>query len=225
MTLLNIPRIAVILPKVNPVIADWKLAAYFQALIKNGAAPFALPPTMNDEVLSFMLSQADGLLISGGIDIEPSNYGMEPEDGAVYDPDYDRHCFQTFRLAMQTKMPILGICRGEQLINVACGGTLIQDVPKHRDTTHPLQDISGRVAQAMGTGDVTVNSFHHQVVDRLAPDFTVTARSQEGYVEAIEHTGHPYLVGVQWHPERMSDSGTERFFCGFIKACAELSSR
>ncbi len=217
----NLPRVAVVLPVGATKLTDERLALYFSSLINAGASPFALPSTQNREVLTFMLEQSDGLLISGGIDIEPGAYGAEPDGNGVYDVEYDRHCFLVLEIALKLRMPILGICRGEQLINVACGGTLVQDIPGHRDTTHALQEVRGRVARAMGTDGVVVNSFHHQVVDQVAPGFEVVARSPEGYVEAIEHRELPYLLGVQWHPERLADSGTQVLYRDFVAQCAQ----
>ncbi len=219
------PKIAVVLPKGMTKITDWRLDAYFMPLIKAGAFPFALPESQNRELISFQLSQADGLLITGGIDVHPSNYGAEPEENGVYDTDYDKHCFLVLECAMARKMPVLGICRGEQLLNVGCGGSLVIDIPSHKGGVfHALKEVSGKIAEAMGTENITVNSFHHQIIDRVAPDFRVAARSPEGYVEAIEHETLPFVVGVQWHPERLSDPRTEKLFDEFVKQCALFGS-
>lgn len=213
----KLPLIAVILPKGRNSIPDKYLSMYFEAVIHAGGLPFALPMTKNQEVLEFMLSEADGLLITGGMDFDSSRYGVNYP--CIYDFDYDEHSFLTFNSAMKFKLPILGICRGEQLMNVALGGTLIPDVPNHLRTTHKITNLSGKVAEAIGDTEFTVNSFHHQVVDKVAPGFAVTARSMEGFVEAIEHQSLPYLVGVQWHPERQYDLHMNNLFRGFIAAC------
>lgn len=170
----------------------------------------------------------DGLLISGGEDIYPARYGEEtlPACGAV-NKARDRFELALLAEAERREMPVFGICRGAQILNVFCGGTLIQDIPSQLslpnelhspgsyNTTHPISILPGtRLAAILGAGAHFVNSSHHQSV-KVSP-LTIAARDENGVTEAIESVGERFVVGVQWHPERMED---ERLFAAFAAAC------
>lgn len=171
-----------------------------------------------------ILRDVDALVLSGGVDVDPRHYGEDVIDGARVEIDARRDAAELplIRAALSKDVPILGICRGTQLINVAAGGSLHQDlgliglapgIHQQReggrdasDVAHPLKvDRESRLATVLGESETEVNSFHHQSVKDPAPGFAVTARSSDGVVEAIEHPRKRFVVAVQWHPERMVD--------------------
>lgn len=157
----------------------------------------------------------DGLLLSGGDDIDPIRYGQENRGSEGILPDRDEAELALIAAYLSAGKPILGICRGEQVMNVALGGTLIQDLsPELRlfhsqdpvteaDRVHPIRAQEGAILHRLYGGVFPVNSTHHQVVDQLGRDLRVTARSEAGLVEALEHRSLPVLC-VQFHPERMA---------------------
>lgn len=180
------------------------------------------------------LLSCDGLLLTGGGDIEPKLYGQERsekcgEPNALRD-EYEWAMLKAF---LPTRKPILGICRGVQMMNVATGGTLIQDIQgtskcKHSDFPNRGRGVHGiqivpdtMLGQILGTEQVMVNSMHHQVADRLGEGMMVSAVSEDGFVEGIELAGHPFCIGVQWHPEHMSRKHEKQqaLFDAFAGAC------
>src|SRR3954454_11037599 len=165
------------------------------------------------------LDGTDGLLLTGGEDIHPAWYGAEPSPH-LHPPSRERDLFELalFAAARQRELPILGICRGIQLVNVALGGTLHQDLPSERPgpvahdpgsardaRSHSVELAPGSLAaDALGRTVITVNSFHHQAVDRLAGGLVASGWSADGLIEAAESpAGAPWLLAVQWHPEEM----------------------
>jgi putative glutamine amidotransferase len=185
------------------------------------------------------LDGADGLLLTGGEDIHPAWYGAEASPH-LYPPNRERDLFELalFAAARQRELPILGICRGIQLVNVALGGTLFQDLPTERpgpvahepsgarDTrSHEVRLEEGsRAARALGRTTLSVNSVHHQAVDRLAGGLIASGWSADGLIEAVESPAEaPWLLAVQWHPEEMHADGTapER---GLFRALVETAS-
>jgi putative glutamine amidotransferase len=165
----------------------------------------------------------DGLLLSGGADVHPRFYGQAIDDGIretlTIDDARDALEMPLARRALHDDLPILCICRGAQVINVAAGGTLWQDLslagisPPHHNQDGRLSyweyghevrvDARSRLETLVGAGTVGVNTYHHQAVADPAPGFVVTARAADGTVEGIESTAHRFVVGVQWHPERL----------------------
>ena len=195
-------------------------AGYSMAVAQVGGAPIILP-FIPDAVETY-LELIDGLILSGGSDIDPARFGDTEVHPATYDiiPDRDEAEIRLVEGAAARSIPILGICRGIQAIAVALGGSLIQDVPsqistdiEHRqhnagiEASEPGHDVSivpgSRVAEMYGTERQGVNSFHHQSVKRAPERFVVTARSDDGVIEAIETTDDQFIVGLQWHPEIM----------------------
>lgn len=177
-------------------------AEYARAVAAVGGIPLLLPE-LEEEKVAQLLQLCQGVIFSGGEDVNPACYGREKEAlcGRVTD-HRDAAELLLFRLATERKLPVLGICRGVQLLNVALGGTLIQDIPGHRDTTHPVKVEGGSLLHS-ATGDCCrVNSYHHQVIEKPGNGLRVVARNEEGYIEAVELPDYPFFLGVQWHPER-----------------------
>jgi putative glutamine amidotransferase len=181
---------------------------YLRTLDAAGAIGVVLPPVGDaDEYLD----RLDGICLSGGPDLDPDAYGARERHAELgpTEPSLDAFELALLRGALERNLPILAICRGAQALNVACGGTLHQHVPGHRQTelasvaTHPVT-ITGRsrLARIMRATGVAVNSFHHQAVDRVGAGLRVVARAEDGTVEGIEGAG--FVVGVQWHAETMA---------------------
>jgi putative glutamine amidotransferase len=194
-------------------------AAYVRSIVAAGAIPLILPPAIGAAHAMGALEGIDALVLSGGEDLDPAWYGASasPELGDV---DRERDLFELalFAAARQRGMPILGICRGIQLINVALGGTLWQHLPAERPSrvehdrrdarstrTHGISLEQGsRTADVLGRTAMSVNSFHHQAIRDLAPPLHASGWAEDGLVEAVEGApGEPWLLAVQWHPEEM----------------------
>jgi putative glutamine amidotransferase len=183
---------------------------YLRTLDAAGAIPVVLPPVGTDH-LQPLLDRLDGICLSGGPDLDPAAYGSverHPELGPT-EPSLDAFELSLARQAITRNLPILAICRGAQALNVACGGTLHQHVPGHRQSqiasapSHAIQiSAHSRLAAILGSRTVEVNSFHHQAVKRIGAGLRVVARAEDGTVEAIEGPG--FVVGVQWHAETMA---------------------
>jgi putative glutamine amidotransferase len=200
---------------------------YTGAVLAAGGLPIILPIADDEpEVVGGYLAAVDGLLFTGGEDIAPAYYG-EPKDERCQEPDPERDLFEIHlaRAALERQVPTLGICRGLQVINVAAGGTLYQDIACRPGTReyhsaslanrgrliHGVRLVTGSGLQAiMGVTESQVTSTHHQFVKGLAPGFTVGAESvEDGIVEGIEHPGHAFTLAVQWHPERIYNKRAE----------------
>lgn len=197
---------------------------YTDALLAAGGLPFVLPFTDDEAALDAMLARADGLLLTGGGDVDPALYGTTMPEAVkptlkIANPIRDKmEMFLTRRVLKDGRQPLLGICRGCQVLNVAGGGTLILDIPTtfgakldHRQSARmsgPVHEIlvqpKSRLASLIGGGKLAVNSSHHQAVRDVAPKFNLVAHSTgDGVVEAIELDDKQFVVGVQWHPERL----------------------
>ena len=214
------------------------LSPYAAAIEKAGGVPFLLPYTEEEETLARVCDAVDGFFFTGGKDIAPSRYGeeMHAACGALQ-PKRDALEFALFARAYQTRKPILGVCRGAQLINVALGGTLYQDIPTECPSHIPHVQIEAKfehshrvdilngtpLADLIGTPDMGANSFHHQSIKHLGQDLAVMARAQDGMIEAIFGTDARYLRAYQWHPERLIAISADNLslFADFIAACNE----
>ena len=190
---------------------------YYQSVLKAGGIPFIIPPHEDADVLTETLAGLDGLLLTGGADINPLFLGEEPiKELHGINPRRDRQELLLTRLAADRQIPILGICRGIQTMNAAFGGALYQDIHsqmegkriKHDqdlDRTYASHTVSieedTMLYELFKTNTLAVNSFHHQAVMEPAPGFRVCARSTDGVIEAMESTEHKSMLGVQWHPE------------------------
>jgi putative glutamine amidotransferase len=210
--------------------------SYLQRVTVAGGMPFLLPHTDDESVLQNAIVRLDGLLLTGGEDVHPQYYGQAvAHDNCVISEPRDRFELQLIELFLPTGKPIFAICRGCQVLNVALGGTLFQDLPSQTGVLHHNQALptsepshsvelteGSRVAQALQMTIVEVNSHHHQAVDRLGTGLVVTGRSEEGIIESYEHTTHPFLLAVQWHPERLTSRMEiqQRLFNHFVQACA-----
>jgi putative glutamine amidotransferase len=194
---------------------------YVAGVAEAGGAPVVLPPIGERSMAEAVIGGLDGLLLSGGSDLDPGYYGEEasPELGPTI-PERDAFEVALLEVALRRGVPVFGICRGLQVLNVVLGGTLYQDLPsqvdgevlKHRQTTpkwqatHEVEVRDGSyLAEVAGRGVVKVNSYHHQGIKALADGLVVSARSSDGVIEAIEGTdlSNLWLVGVQWHAEAM----------------------
>lgn len=204
---------------------------YCDSIARAGGVPVVLPP-IPDLIprVDDALTGISGIVLHGGVDIEPARYGQSIASEHVYgvDPSLDAVEFAVARAAIDRDLPVLAICRGFQLLNVLQGGSLIQHLESgtHRDVFHPVDVVAdSRVARAMGTARPRAcHSFHHQALDALGSDLTITARSDDGVVEAVEHSKRGWVVGVQWHPEDSSDVDTEQqgLFDEFVRVCATV---
>lgn len=191
--------------------------SYMRAVEMAGGLPVALPP-LSTENVDALLDHLSGLLLTGGPDLDPSTYGAapHPELGPT-DPVVDAFEIALCRHAYRRRMPILGICRGAQLLNVARQGTLHQHVPEFTNGTiqHRQSEIGTRtshevrvapdssLAQTTGGGPVKVNSFHHQAIDRIGLGLRAVAWSEDGLIEAVEEKDGRLILGVQWHAETL----------------------
>jgi putative glutamine amidotransferase len=192
---------------------------YVRAVEVAGGIPVVLPPLNNGDVPR-MLARLDGLVLSGGPDLAPQAYGAQPhvELGST-EPRLDRFEYAMAREGVRQELPILGICRGAQTLNVARGGTLHQHLPDvvgdaiaHRQIddgqlpTHPVVIAQGSMlATVLGATQLSVNSFHHQAVDRLGAGLCACAWAPDGTIEAIEDPAQPFVLAVQWHAETLRD--------------------
>lgn len=211
---------------------------YIRAVEDAGLVPIIIPPLEQPDAVSAALYGVDGLVLSGGEDIDPAHYG-DPRHPLTGDAHADRDACELSlaRLARAQSLPTLAICRGVQLLNVALGGTLIQDIPSlvpgsldhdakmSRDTrSHAVRIEPGsRLSHAVEAVEVMVNSIHHQSLGRVAPGLRITARAQDGVVEGVEWVDSAWwALGVQWHPEELTEAEEpwdRRLFAAFADAC------
>jgi putative glutamine amidotransferase len=228
-------------------------SAYTRAVERAGGIPLLIPPLPDSqsddpscpESLRTILDRIDGLLLSGGGDIDPRHYGEErlPICGEI-EPGRDDLELALARLALAYKQPVFGICRGIQLLNVARGGTLYQDLTAQRPgaAPHPVNDYEGArdlrahaidiaagspLEEIVGARRHAVNSFHHQAVKQPGAGLEILAWSEDGIVEAMALPEHPFALAVQFHPEETAvvDEASQRLFDAFVRACAARMGR
>ena len=196
---------------------------YAEAVLRNGGIPVAIPTGSMTEDPETVLSFLDGLLIPGGEDLNPWYFGEEPIPGiGTTRPEIDEAWFTLTRVALEQKMPMFGICKGIQFLNVLMGGTLYQDVYAQRENSiqhlqfkerqylfhHVEVKENTRLAKILGAGTHGVNSMHHQAVKKVGNGLKISAVAPDGTIEAIE-SPDGQLVAVQWHPEGLIDSAPE----------------
>ena len=216
------------------------LRDYFSAVLRAGGLPVLLSMDMDEEARADCLSRLDGLMLAGGNDVDPTCYCENPvrELGEV---NSLRDGFELALLpqAMKLDMPVLGICRGIQVMNVALGGTLYQDLPTQRADSRlihrqekpydkPSHAVSIRdgslLSNILGTNSFCVNSMHHQAVRDVAPALHTCAQAEDGVTEAVESDDRSFFLGVQWHPERMpADREATALFEAFVGACEQYA--
>lgn len=206
----------------------------YSICIEKGAGLPVLVPYIEDETtLAQFCSDLDGVVLIGGDDVDPARYDQEMLP-TMYAPIPERDTFEmrSIERYLSTGKPVLGICRGIQMLNVYCGGSLIQDLPHQKGIVHHMQEAGSTlightvtvepdslIAKLLGPERISVNSFHHQCVDKMGDGLKAVGFSEEGIVEVIEHEEHPFCLAVQWHPERMQyDERQMRLFSGFVEA-------
>ena len=220
---------------------------YVRALTAAGGVPWLIPLLTDDaDTLRSIYDHLDGIFLTGGVDIDPGLYGEERHptcDRGDAARDWTELCL--IRWALADGKPMFGVCRGVQALNVACGGSLYQDVAeqyasaiKHdyfangvyrRDyLAHPVEVRPGsRLGRLLGAERVQVNSMHHQGVKALAPDLAAVAFAPDGLVEGVERPGDAFVIGVQWHPEELAEAHApmRRLFTAFITAAVAFRER
>ena len=213
------------------------MRTYVEAVAAAGGIPLLIPLGLPDEDLSVILKRVDGFILPGGGDIDPIAYRGTPNDRVNgIDKDRDRVELLLARAAVETRKPFLAICRGHQVLNVALGGTMWEDIAtqipgsirhdyngtgERTDRQHIVQvREQSFLARVMGTVEVAVNSLHHQGLRDLAPGLTVSANAPDGLIEGVEIEGHPFAIGVQWHPEVLVklDPAMHNLFVGLVDA-------
>ncbi len=226
-------------PRIGVTRGQPPISTYQRALESAGVEVLSLSP---DDAGSLapeaLLAGLDGIVFTGGNDIDPAVYGAVRHPTVVVNADRDALELPLARAALRAPIPVLGICRGIQVLNVAAGGTLWQDIPAERpgdvrhkepeDTRdrrrllHSVDAVDGSLVQRMaGQASFAVNSIHHQAVREVAPGMRVTAVAPDGVVEALERPGGPFFLAVQWHPEELwqADAAAARLFRAFADAC------
>lgn len=206
---------------------------YIQAISRAGGVPVVLPIVDSKEEILAQVELLDGLVMMGGHDVDPELYSEEPTAklGFIY-PRRDRFDLELINAARDRKIPMLGICRGHQIINVAFGGTLYQDLSEIKDCKlahvqktfcfEPIHKINveenTNLFNLIGK-EMRVNSFHHLAIKDVAEGFVVSAKSNDNVIEAIEYTKDQYVMGVQFHPEMMSSrcAQAQNIFDGLVK--------
>ncbi|MBM2812964.1 MAG: putative glutamine amidotransferase [Chloroflexi bacterium] len=215
--------------------------SYIRAVLIAGGTPVLAPAALlsmpqGEEALRSLFDTLHGLLLPGGADLDPSLYGQTPhEKTGSPDKAIDALEIKLAQWALDERKPVLGICRGQQCLNVAAGGTLFQDIPSQ--VTDPLAhrveprdamahemivEPDSRLSDLLGTTFLSVNSLHHQSVRDVAPGFLVVARAPDGVIEGIERPDHPFAVAVQFHPEELvpGHAASARLLRAFVEQCA-----
>lgn len=211
---------------------------YLKALKAAGAIPVVLPLELSKEDLEQLSNELDGFLFTGGPDVHPFVFGEETQPGCgSVSQKRDELELSLLPLVLEQKKPILGICRGVQLLNIGLGGDIWQDIPPSTDgrvsIAHsqpfayslPCHTVAlssnSRLEALSGCSKLKVNSSHHQAVRRLAPGLIASAYSPDGLTEAVEMPDYPFFIGVQWHPEYLweKDESAFRLFQSFVEAC------
>lgn len=220
----------------------WMIPGYLDGLLQSGMIPLTLPLTDDSAALKQVMSQLDGLLLTGGQDVAPERYRAQPlpECGETCNAR-DAMELRLIRASLKRDLPLLGICRGVQLLNVYFGGTLFQDLPTQHPhgIDHHMQPPYDRVVHTVdlvpGTPlhsllkrpSLGVNSYHHQAIRRLAPRLKVMAVSEDGLIESVYLPDYRFVWGVQWHPELSyrTDANSQALFGAFGRAAKAYRRR
>jgi len=220
---------------------DALLTGIVRGVERAGGWPVLIPPDLGPAALQGVFTRLQGVLFSGGGDLDPARYGSPPHPlTAGVDAARDEAELALMRWAVAEARPLFGICRGAQVLNVALGGTLYGDVAEHPGAlrhTYPSEQPAARphlvqlaegsrLGELLGQPLLTVNSLHHQAVRAPAPSLRVTARAPDGLIEAVElpASAHPFALAVQWHPESLPDAPEmQRLFAGFVAAAGSAA--
>jgi putative glutamine amidotransferase len=214
---------------------------YLKSVTNAGGLPILIPMELSNDDLDVLLPRLDGILFTGGYDIDPRQYGnqVHPKVEGV-DPERDRSEIHLVHALIRSGKPFLGICRGFQVINVALGGSLYEDLPEQHpgEVCHDNHNLprnylahsidirsDSRLAQILTSNQAQVNSLHHQGVRKLAQELLATASAPDGLIEAFELPLHPFGLAVQWHPEELQEyEPMRRLFHAFIQSCQSIHS-
>lgn len=215
------------------------MRSYVKAVVGAGGIPLLIPLGLDTDDLTVIMQRVDGLVLPGGGDINPAAYsGTSHESLRGIDEDRDRVEINLAREAVHKEKPFLAICRGHQVLNVALGGTMWEDlstqmsgsirhdyygVGERTNRPHTVQVRPGsHLAAILNHEEIPVNSLHHQGLRQLAPELTVSATAPDGLVEGVEIEGHPFAIGVQWHPENLVkvDPAMHNLFVSLVEASA-----
>jgi putative glutamine amidotransferase len=210
---------------------------YIDSLRRAGAVPVLIPP--QPENAAELVEGLDGILLAGGDDCDPGLYGQErhPKVTELMDERRQSNDLTLARMARERGIPTLGICLGLQMMNVAAGGTLVQDIdsaidteiqhvskPENRARHDVIVEQGTKLASMVPAVELNVNSSHHQAIGQIADGLRVTAHAPDGIVEGLEDPRHPFYIGVQWHPEDMSGEGSAAtLFGAFVEAAREYA--
>jgi putative glutamine amidotransferase len=215
---------------------------YSRVVAAAGGLPVMIPLLDDEDTLRALYDRMDAVLLPGGVDLDPATYGESPlPTCGRLDPARDRVEIHFARWAIAEGKPLFGLCRGLQIVNVALGGTLYQDIAAQRTDAikHDFFPTAGfsrdhlahrvtvapgsRLDALVGTAPLEVNSMHHQAVKDLAPGLVSTALAPDGLVEALEFAGNQFILGVQWHPESLTDRDPrmQRLLAGFVEAASK----
>ena len=242
-----LPLIGITTARIQNPSTGWQYNRAYVAIIQSvadaGGLPILIPVSVNDDVLREIYARVDGVLLPGGGDVDPAYFHAEKHPKTGESDDARDHAeISVAQWAVADDLPVFGICRGHQVLNVALGGTLIQDIPAQIGTSvihdfpediprgnpaHPVQiDPSSRLAGILGTTSPVVNSLHHQSVEMAAPGTCVTAYAPDGVVEALEMPDKHFVLSVQWHPEDMypDSDAMKRLFRAFVEAARDRAS-
>ena len=236
------PPIIGILSAVDEEFSAKLTHTYVRAIESAGGVPVVLPYAHDAETIASLVDLCDGILFTGGCDVAPSRYGaLTSPKCEASEPLRDSFELSVFKKAIEKGAPTMGICRGEQLINVALGGTLYQDIPSefktdisHRQSepknspSHPVSIEEGTpLFNLIKKPSMAANTFHHQAIKELGEGLRVMARADDGMIEAVYLEGENYLRAYQWHPERLFDSNEDNklLFLDFINAAKEFNSK
>ena len=214
----------------------WMLPGYFHGVEQAGGLPVMLPLSAEPALVDRALALCDGFLLTGGHDVDPALYGEEPLPGTDTCPERDAMEARLIAGALATERPLFGICRGIQMLNVALGGTLYQDIPTQLPSelehhmsapydraVHEVRLVPGTpLYDLLGRDVLPVNSYHHQGVARVAPGLEVMASAPDGLVEAVRVPEARFVWAVQWHPEFMpvNDPPSAALFHAFVQAAS-----
>ncbi|HEX8647556.1 MAG TPA: gamma-glutamyl-gamma-aminobutyrate hydrolase family protein [Thermoleophilaceae bacterium] len=224
------------MPQGDPPRKDLALGfKYFEAIERAGGIPVILPP-LADAAIDPLVARLSGICMAGGPDIDPASYGGEPHpELGPTEPELDRFEIAVTWAARARCLPILAICRGAQVLNVALGGTLHMHLPgdagdrvEHRRSgsegptaSHDVRvEPESTLGRVLGSGTVHVNSYHHQAARKLGRGLRAVAHAEDGVIEAVEQAGPDWVVGVQWHAEAMEVPEQQRLFEAFVQAAA-----